>query len=151
MEAAARRTRALGLAIILVTVGLVGMAGTAAADDDVVTHQRYVAGTSTPQNLPVQHRTHACTGEVNVGGICDEPVPTETNLVILVDDSVLGRIPFHWQSTNADGEVGDCPGGHSVGETTLNVPPDCAHVDVYTGAPATEGTITIKEDEVVII
>lgn len=145
--------RVLGLTIALLAVGLGATAATASAqnDDTTVTHQRYVGALSTPQNLPVQHKMAVCGPGANVGGLCDEPVPTETNLAIRVHDTVLGGIPFHWQSTDADGEAGECPGGHSVSHATLNVPPGCGFVDVYVGAPATVGTITIEEADAVII
>jgi hypothetical protein len=143
---------ALGLTIALLGVGLVATAGTAVAGgDDVVTQQEYVAGLSTRQDLPVQQWTNACTDEANVGGLCEEPVPTETNLVVLVDDRALDRVPFHWQALNADGEMANCPHGHSVGEDPLSLPPGCPNVDVYVNAPATQGQITIKHGDVVIL
>lgn len=152
MRLARTPATALSLTIALLTVGLAATAGTAAAgSEDPIVQEDYIAATSTAQNMPVQHQMSACASDVNVGGLCEEPVPTETNLVVLVDDAALGRVPFHWQGVTADGETDPCPHGHSLGEDTMVLPPGCPTVDVYIGAPATTGTITIKEGGFVII
>lgn len=151
------KTTACILAITLMGTVLAApaSAGPLIPDDDVVEREAYVAGTSTADNAPVQHRQAHCTStpaaNVNVGGVCDVEIPTEVNLAILVDDLVLHRVPFHFVTHTADGDTTGCPAGHSVGETTFDAPPGCTQLDVYVAAPSAGGLITVKRDDAVVI
>jgi hypothetical protein len=149
--------RCLELVLAIALVGLVLPAGAVASEEPYV-EERYVGGASTSNSMPVpEHQTFTvCTDEAKVGGICEEPVPTQTNLVVLVDDDVLDRVPFHWQATDGDGNEDGCPGGHTIGEDTLNLPAECTHIDAAEGCqafadvdPVPGGEIPLSEGDLV--